>query len=190
MLFRSLAIAGRDVKTNQEVVEKHMEPGDRYLHADLKGAPHAVIKAEGREIPENTLREAARFAAMHSRAWREGLASADVYWVSPEQVSSEAPPGEYLPKGGYMIEGERNYLTVPLEAGVGLIEVEGVKIPMCGPPSAAEKHSDITITLKPGGSKKSDLAHEIKARLEEEAGREIDVDELMRILPPGEGMIV
>lgn len=185
-----LVVAGRDEKTNQEIVEKHMEPSDLYLHADLKGAPHTVIKRGDKEILEETIQEAAEFAAMHSRAWRRGLADAKVYWVKPEQVTKEAPSGEYIPKGGYMIRGERNYRTVPLEAGVGLLEEEDKKIPMCGPVSAIEVHSDFLIRIKPGQTKKSELAKKIKSRLEKSADENIDVDELMQILPPGKGMLI
>ncbi|KXB04629.1 hypothetical protein AKJ48_01965 [candidate division MSBL1 archaeon SCGC-AAA261O19] len=191
--FRSsddfLVIGGRDVHTNQEVVEKHMDPQDLYFHADIRGAPHVIIKTEGEDVPEATIGEAARFAALHSRAWREGLGNMDVYWAEPDQVSKHAPSGEYLPKGSYMIRGERNYKTVPLEAGVGLVEVNDDKIPMCGPPSAVKTHSEKVILVKPRGEKKSDLAHKIKTQLEE-AGLEVKVDDLMRVLPPGEGTIV
>lgn len=185
-----LVIAGRNVETNQEIVEKHMSSEDLYFHADLKGAPHTVVKSEGEKIPEKTIEEAARFAIMHSRAWRRGLASGDVYWVEPQQVSKEAPAGEYLPKGSYMIRGERNYLTVPLEAGLGFMKRADLKILMCGPPSAVDAHSDILIKIKPGPIKKSDLAHKIRTELQERTGGEVDVDELMRILPPGSGMVV
>lgn len=191
--FRSsddfLVIGGRDVHTNQEVVEKHMDPQDLYFHADIRGAPHVIIKTEGREVPETTIDEAARFAALHSRAWREGLGNMDVYWAEPDQVSKHAPSGEYLPKGSYMIRGERNYKTVPLEAGIGLVKANDDKIPMCGPPSAVKAHSEKVILVKPRGEKKSDLAHKIKTQLEE-AGLEVKVDDLMRVLPPGEGTIV
>ncbi len=86
-----LVIAGRDAATNREVVEKHMQPDDLYLHADITGAAHVVIKTGGREAPETTLEEAARFAGMHSRAWRRELGAVDVYWANPDQVSKKAP---------------------------------------------------------------------------------------------------
>lgn len=191
--FRSsedfLVIGGRDVSTNQEVVEKHMGPQDLYFHAGIRGAPHVIVKSEGREVPEATIDEAARFAALHSRAWRRGLGNMDVYWANPDQVSKHAPSGEYLPKGSYMVRRERNYKTVPMEAAVGLVEVNNDKIPMCGPPSAVSAHSDRQVLIKPRGKKKSDLAREIRDRLGDEE-LEIKIDDLMRVLPPGKGTIV
>ncbi|KXA90333.1 hypothetical protein AKJ57_04220 [candidate division MSBL1 archaeon SCGC-AAA259A05] len=192
--FRSsdghLIIAGRDAKTNQEIVEKHMEPQDLYLHADLKGAPHTVIKGENEKISESIIQEAAKFAAIHSRAWRRGQAAAKVYWVRPEQVTKEAPSGEYIPKGSYMIEGERNYQTVSLEAGIGLLDEDDAKIPICGPISAIRAHSNFLIKIKPGQTKKSELAKKIKLRLEGKVDENIDIDELMQILPPGKGTLI
>lgn len=192
--FRSsdghLVIAGRNTKTNQEIVEKHMKPQDLYLHADLEGAPHTVIKNENEKIPDGVIREGAMFAAMHSRAWRRGQADAKVYWVKPEQVTKEVPSGEYIPKGGYIIRGKRNYQTVPLEAGIGAVDEDGAKIPMCGPISAIEANSNFLIKIKPGPTKKSELAKNIKLRLEEKLDETIDIDELMQILPPGKGMLI
>ncbi|KXB08410.1 hypothetical protein AKJ56_01455, partial [candidate division MSBL1 archaeon SCGC-AAA382N08] len=183
-----LVIAGRDAKTNQEVVEKYMEKNDKYFHADLKGAPHVIVKNDDKEISEVTIEEASQFAGMHSKAWREGLANVDVYWVKPEQVTKEAPSGEYLPKGGYMITGDRTYLKVPIRAAVGWIEIEDTKIPMCGPKSAIESHSENMIEIKPGSVEKNKVAKEIKKELEKEIERDIDIDSLMQILPPGKIM--
>jgi predicted ribosome quality control (RQC) complex YloA/Tae2 family protein len=183
-----LVIAGRDAATNEEIVEKHMQPGDRYLHANIFGAPHVVVKADGKEVSETTLREAAEFAAMHSRAWREGLGSIDVYWALPQQVSKQAPPGQYLPRGSYIIRGKRNFIEVPLEAAVGIIAREGERLVMCGPPSAVGRHSKALIRIFPGPLKKSDLAKEVQARLRA-AGVKVSIDELMRALPPGKGRI-
>jgi predicted ribosome quality control (RQC) complex YloA/Tae2 family protein len=183
-----LVIGGRDAKTNHEVVEKHMDPGDRHLHADIVGAPHVVIKAAGKEVPEATLREAAEFAAMHSRAWRKELGGLDVYWVMPEQVSKRAPPGTYIPKGAYIIHGKRNFLKVPVRGAVGVVTVDGEQVITCGPSSAIEKHSRIVVEVVPGKMKKSELAREIRARLKT-AGTDASIDEVERALPPGKGDI-
>jgi len=183
-----LVIGGRDTGGNVEVVEKHMEPGDRYLHAEIMGAPHVVIKSTGKEVPQATLAEAAEFAAFNSRAWREGLGSLDVYWAMPEQVSSKAPSGTYLGKGSYVIQGKRNLLKVPLRAAVGVMAIDGDEVVVCGPKSAVEKHSKVFVEVYPGPEKKSDLAHKIQAEFKSK-GVEVPVDEIERALPPGTGEI-
>ncbi|MDI6884175.1 MAG: ribosome rescue protein RqcH [Hadesarchaea archaeon] len=183
-----IVIGGRDAKTNAEVVDKHMEPNDRHLHADIVGAPHVVIKTGGRDVPETTLREAAEFAAMHSRAWRGGLGSLDVYWVMPKQVSKQAPSGTYLPKGSYVIEGKRNLLKVPIKAAIGILTLDGEQVVTCGPLSAVQKHSRVVIELSPGGLKKSDLARQIQGKFKAD-GIEVSIEEIERALPPGKGEI-
>jgi predicted ribosome quality control (RQC) complex YloA/Tae2 family protein len=183
-----LVIGGRDTATNQEVVEKHMEPGDRYIHADIFGAPHVVVKAGGKEISEATLMEAAGFAAINSRAWREGLGSLKVFWAHPEQVSKRAPSGEYLPRGSYVIKGKRNFLKVQMGAAIGVVTLDGEKMVMCGPQRAVEHYSKVVIPVAPGPVKKSDLAKKIQARLKA-GGEEVSINELMRALPPGKGQI-
>jgi predicted ribosome quality control (RQC) complex YloA/Tae2 family protein len=183
-----LVIAGRDTATNQEVVEKHMQPEDRYLHADIFGAAHVVVKAADKEISEITLKEAAEFAAINSRAWREGLSSLKVFWASPEQVSKQAASGEYLPHGSYVIRGKRNLLKVEIYAAIGVVTLDGEKVVMCGPVSAVEHHSKIVVPIVPGPIKKSDLAKKVKAQMKA-GGEEVSIDELMRALPPGKGQI-
>jgi predicted ribosome quality control (RQC) complex YloA/Tae2 family protein len=40
----NLVIAGRDARSNDRIVKKHLKDGDRYAHAEVKGAPSVVIK--------------------------------------------------------------------------------------------------------------------------------------------------
>ena len=60
-----LVIGGRDAETNEELVKKYLEPRDLFLHADVHGAPAVIVKSQGKEIPEPTLREAAQFAVSY-----------------------------------------------------------------------------------------------------------------------------
>ncbi|MEM3453173.1 MAG: ribosome rescue protein RqcH [Candidatus Hadarchaeum sp.] len=183
-----LVIGGRDAQGNAEIVEKHMEPNDLYLHAEIIGAPHVVVKSAGKEIPETTIVEAAEFAAMHSRAWREGLGTLDVYWAKPDQVSKKAPSGTYLPKGSYIIQGKKNLLKVPVRAAVGVMMLDGENVVVCGPKSAVQKHSKVFVEVYPGSTKKSELARQIQVKFRIE-GIEVPVDEIERALPPGTGEI-
>ena len=110
-----LVIGGRDADTNEEIVKKYMEPRDLAFHAQIHGAPIVIIKSEGRDIPETTLREAAQFAIAYSNVWKEGLHSGDCYWVYPNQVSKTPEPGEYLARGAFVIRGERHYMEAPAQ---------------------------------------------------------------------------
>src|SRR5205807_2176696 len=88
----NLILGGRDARTNDQLVKKHLKEGDRYAHADIHGAPSTVIK-DGARAPETTLREACEFALAYSKAWSAGLASGSAYWVLPEQVSKQSESG-------------------------------------------------------------------------------------------------
>lgn len=192
-----LVLGGKDTKSNT-LLYRRMEPRDIFLHAEVHGAPVVIVKTEGKTCPENTLKEAAQFAASYSRAWREGLLQADVYWVYPDQVSETPPSGEYLPKGGLIIKGKRNYFhNVPLELAVGIIsEDEEVKV-IAGPPSAISKRTSIFAKIKPGDLSSSKLAETIRNILTKKAPKElaeiisrIPLDEFQNVLPPGGGRIV
>jgi predicted ribosome quality control (RQC) complex YloA/Tae2 family protein len=174
-----LVLGGRDAKSNEKVVKKHLEPGDRYVHADMSGAPSVVIR-EGSEAGEDTLTEACQFALSFSKAWSKGLASGSAYWVNPEQVSKQAESGEFLPKGGFMIRGRRNYVhKLRLEVAVGEVSYEGARKVMCGPPPAVRRHAESVITLAPGRESPNKVAKDLSEHYN------VPIEEMLRILPPG-----
>lgn len=116
-----LVVAGKDAVSNEVLIKKYTSADDIVFHADITGAPFVVIKAEGKKPSEQCIRETAEFAAAFSRAWREGFASADVYWIKPDQLSKGGPSGEYVPHGAFVISGKRNWLHgVPLKVAVGI----------------------------------------------------------------------
>jgi predicted ribosome quality control (RQC) complex YloA/Tae2 family protein len=76
-----LVVAGKDVVTNEILIKKYTQQEDVVFHAEITGSPFVVIKAEGRQVTEQALKEAGEYAAAFCRAWRESAGSADVYWV-------------------------------------------------------------------------------------------------------------
>jgi predicted ribosome quality control (RQC) complex YloA/Tae2 family protein len=178
-----LVCIGKDAQTNEMLVKKHMDSEDLYLHSDFDGAPSVVIK-DGQEAPESTLKEAGRAAVTFTKAWKAGIGAADVYYVDPDQVTKDPESGEYLSKGAFVIRGDREYLrNVKIDAAVGPYEVEeGLYVPMCGPKDAVEENCPEFVELRPGHEKKSEVAKSIRANLED---YDLDVDYLVRCLPPG-----
>ena len=81
--------------------------------ADIHGSPFTVLR-KGRQASDEVLFEAAQFTAAHSSAWAKGVA-VDVFYVLPYQVSKEAPSGEYLRTGGFMIKGKKSFFKVEVE---------------------------------------------------------------------------
>jgi predicted ribosome quality control (RQC) complex YloA/Tae2 family protein len=193
-----LIVGGRDATSNEILVKKHTTTKDLILHADITGAPFVIIKTEGKQPSETSIFEAAQLAAAYSRAWREGLTSLDVYWVNPDQVSKEAPSGEYLSKGMFMIRGQRNYIrNVPLQVSIGVVEKDNQSMIVGGSVSAITSQTQCMLSIVPGRKTSGRLAKEIRFKLSETAPinlREkilkISIEEIQRFIPPGKSELL
>lgn len=177
-----LVIAGRDAHTNDNVVKKHLKDGDLYAHADVHGAPSVIIK-DGAKASDQELREACLFALAQSKSWIAALAEGTAFWAYPDQVSKTPNPGEFVPRGAFIIRGKRNYEHhLPLELAVGEIYYQNARKVMCGPVSCFA-NSDRYLVIKPG--KKT-------GRQSSEMAKRFDVpeEEISRIIPPGDLEVV
>lgn len=156
----NLVISGRDAQQNEELIRKYLEPDDLVFHADIHGSPFTILR-KGRKAESESIIEAAKFTAAHSNAWRTGTA-VDVYHVKPYQVTKEAPSGEYIRTGGFMIKGKKeHYKSIKPELCVGVEDLGELNYRLIsGPRSAVKKKSRAFITLEPG-SRKSELIHEL-----------------------------
>ncbi len=182
-----LVFAGRDAKTNEAVVKKHMRSQDLYFHAEVDGAPHVILETDKNTAPEKSMQEAAIFALSFSKAWQSGVSAGVVYSVLPEQVSKSAPSGESLSAGAFVISGTREWFKkTPVELSIGLEKSDGDYRVISGPVSAVHKNSLIPIDLVQGDLKKSDIAKKIIEKFEEKAGKAcVSTDEIVSMLPPG-----
>ena len=61
-------IIGRNALQNEEVTWKLAGPEDLWLHAERVPGAHVLVVTGGREVPQNTLVQAATWAAYHSQA--------------------------------------------------------------------------------------------------------------------------
>jgi len=179
----NVVIGGKDAKSNDHIVKKYLKEGDRYSHADIQGAPSIIIKSkdfkgENLEISEKTLEEACIFAASFSKAWKQ-FAEAQAYWVLPEQVSKTAQSGEFVPRGGFIIRGKRNYHRCTLEIAVGIVEIDGKTKVMCGPKSSVKKYSKKFVVFTPGSLKKNDFTRKLSKAFD------VGSDSIQRVLPSG-----
>ncbi|MEM0485258.1 MAG: ribosome rescue protein RqcH [Thermoplasmata archaeon] len=178
-----LVLAGRDAKTNEEVVKKYLGEKDYYVHADVHGAPSVVVKDT--KVSEKTLIEAGIFGLCHSKVWSSGYLVGDAYWVTFSQVSKMAESGEYVAKGAWVIRGKRNYMrNLKLEIGVGKIKYENVDLLMAGPIDAIKSKTSKYLVIIPGETKKEELAKIISEKFN------WPLDDVMAILPPGSGKIM
>lgn len=193
-----LVVAGKDAVSNEVVVKKYAEDDDVVFHADVVGAPFVVVKTEGQEPSEQCLREAAVFAASFSRGWREGFASVDVYWVRPEQLSKSAPSGEYVPRGGFVVRGRRNWMRgTPIRLAVGVIkEDEEVKF-VGGPERSVKAKTNRYVTVVPGDLEGKALFKRVLKRLAQKMPRDmrgkvlkISFEKIREYLPYSRGRVL
>ncbi|MBP1945581.1 ribosome rescue protein RqcH [Methanobacterium petrolearium] len=178
-----LVVGGRDAGTNELVVKRYLDNQDIYLHSDIHGAPSVVIKKGESEIPEESIQEAGHMAASFSSAWSKGYGSQDVYWVHPEQVSKTPQSGEFVARGAFIIRGTRNYLRgIPLKIAVGIVDYEGERI-MAGPQEAVSKYTDNYVVLKPGFTKKEEIARSVLKKIDPD--HVLTLEDVIRVLPSG-----
>jgi predicted ribosome quality control (RQC) complex YloA/Tae2 family protein len=190
-----LVIGGRDSDTNEEIFKKYTEKRDFVLHTQYPGAPFTVIKTEGKEVPETTFKEAATFAVSHSSLWKSGSSSGDCYLVKAEQASKTPESGEYVPKGSFIIRGERRYFKdVLMELAVGL-ELEKETRVIGGPITAVKANGNYLFEIIPGKFNQNDLSKKIYRQYTEMIKDQkflkqiASPDLIAMIMPPGESDI-
>ena len=184
-----LLVGGKDAKGNDAVVKKHLSGQDRYLHADLHGAPSCSLRATqgfvidqhkpahlpddvpayrivdklgDERITEEKLLEAASMALCWSRAWAGGGAHGTVYSVKPAQVSKTAQTGEFVGKGSFIVRGQRQWFKdLDVQIGIGIVAINGVPLLMGGRPETISATCQRYAILRPGLTKKEQLANRI-----------------------------
>ncbi len=168
-----LVIGGRDARTNEIIVRRHLQPGDLFFHADVIGAPSVILKG-GEEADEDEILEAATFAAAYSRAWKMGLHRVPVFYVRAEQVSLSPPSGEYRPRGGVIVKGKREWVEVNPVLYLGF---DGERFFV-----SVKPREGVVFSLLPGKRPKEEVADEVVRRLG--LPKEMKGD-LVPLLPPG-----
>lgn len=191
-----LVVAGKDTVSNEVLIKKYTAQEDAVFHAEISGAPFTVVKAQGKEIPEQTLREAAEYAASFSRAWRENAGSADVYWVRLDQLSKSGPSGEFVPHGAFAVVGKRNWMRgIPLRVGVGMVVGEETCF-VGGAVSAVRAKTKANVVLVPGDYNGKDLLKQILRSLmlklpkeQREKTGKTSIEQIRELVPYTKGTI-
>lgn len=219
-----LIIAGRDATTNEIIIKKHTDKKDLVFHTDMAGSPFAVIKNDRTDAkrllgedwqplwkPEDEellkeesgfthqiIFETASFVAVHSRAWKAGHGTAQVFFVKPDQVTKEANSGEFLPKGAFMIRGETQYVEPTMDFAIGLLELNGVQdadgqsavMIMGGPLQAVQANCKHFVRIEQGNTKASQVASSIANTFKANAKVKVALDDIVKVLPSGGCQIV
>ena len=198
-----LAIGGRDASSNSAIIRKHLTENDVVFHAEVHGSPFFIIKNTGNlEETGLSLQQVAVATVSFSRAWKDGISSADAYWVTPDQIKKGAPPGQYVPKGSFVIEGKRNYMKgLELRMAIGVARLENRYTVVCGPADAVKKSAIIYAILLPGGLQPLNVAKKIKSEFVRILGtssnnedlvdfvKTIMLEDFLRLMPSGQSKI-
>jgi len=190
-----LAIGGRDASSNSSVIRKHLEKDDKVFHAEIVGSPFFILKNDSASTAIS-ITETAQATVCFSRAWREGLYGLNSYWVNPDQIKTAAPSGQFIAKGSFIVDGQRNFVKVTnMRLCVGLFEKDGSCSLMCGPPDPVKKNCTYYVTIEPSGYEMTEIAKKIKfefLKFKEKEGmvKAISIDDFIRVLPAGESHIV
>lgn len=180
----AVVVAGRDASSNDLIVRRNMKDGDLYVHADLHGAASVIVKHPPpgeTPVSDVTLREAGQWAVVYSKAWRAGLAAAEAFWVTHEQVSKAAASGEFVARGSWAIHGTKHVMrNLPTEIGLGTINYLGDVLWTAAPPTSIRARGTVRVVLVPGDERDRD-------RVEVELARELGLTRtrLQGLLPAG-----
>lgn len=187
-----LTIGGRDAASNSAVIRKQLDKNDIVFHGDIFGSPFFILK-NAVNVPDRTMTEIAQATVCFSRAWREGLYGVSAFWVNPDQIKKSAPSGEFLPKGSFTIEGQRNFIkSTTLKLAVGIIPQEDDYVLTCGPLESIKKNSICYAIIEPHGLEMVDAAKKIRtefSRKYEKITKQITVDDFVRVLPAGKSQV-
>jgi predicted ribosome quality control (RQC) complex YloA/Tae2 family protein len=187
-----LAIGGRDASSNSSIIRKHLDKSDKAFHAEIFGSPFFILK-DSNDTPMASLNEVAHATVCFSRAWREAMYGLSAYWVNPEQIKKAAPSGQFLPKGSFTIDGQRNFVKIStLKLAIGLIKQNEDYILSCGPPEPIKKNSIYYAIIEPSGLDAADTAKKIKIeflKMNEEIVKPLSIDEFVRVLPAGKSHV-
>lgn len=189
-----LAIGGRDSSSNSAIIRKHLGKNDKVFHAEIFGSPFFILKDVPEQLPFDSLNETAHATVCFSRAWREAMYGMSGYWINPDQVKKAAPSGQFLARGSFVLEGQKNFIKVPnLRLAVGILEHDDYHLITCGPPEPIKKSCICFAIIEPGDSETSVIAKKIRAefiKLKEDVAKHFTIDDFVRVLPAGTSRIV
>ena len=188
-----MAIGGRDASSNSSVIRKHLEKDDKVFHAEIVGSPFFILKNSSVSTAASIM-ETAQATVCFSRAWREGLYGLNSYWVNPDQIKTAAPSGQFIAKGSFIVDGQRNFVKVTnMHLCVGLFEKDGSYSLMCGPPQPVKKNCIYHVTIEPSGFEMTEVAKKIKLEFlkfkeKEDAIKAISIDDKFTSAWNGKGI--
>ncbi len=195
----NVVIAGKNALQNESAIKSRLKEGDAAFHADIHGAAFVVAKADASgSVGPLAVKEAAEFAAAHSKAWSAGFSEVDVLQFKYGQLSKTSPDGAKMPRGSfYAHRPHATHEKIEVRMSVGVrVDEEGAKV-FAGPLMPVRKLCKYFATIQPGSTEGNELAQKVKnailAKCMPEHRRAIDallLGEFSRHIPSGQGSLV
>lgn len=86
-------LVGRNNRQNDKLTLKDSDKNDIWLHTHNIAGSHVIIRTNGEEVPDSTVEQAARLAALHSKAKSSSQVPVDYTLVKFVKKPSGAKPG-------------------------------------------------------------------------------------------------
>ncbi len=175
-----LLVGGKDAQTNEQLIRKHMKDSDLVFHTDITGSPFVLIKnLKKKQVPKQSIKEAAEFCGSYSKAWKVGIAAVDVYYIKPDQVKKEGG----LPTGSFMIYDKRNWIRrIPVKVVVGVKDNEVI----FGPEDMVKSEVKRYAIVVPGDLPANEIAKKIQKKLK----TKVQLERITKIIPYGKGKLI
>ncbi|MBI2105717.1 DUF814 domain-containing protein [Candidatus Woesearchaeota archaeon] len=105
LLEKGLIVGGKDRKTNEELLKKHLKGDDLVFHTEMKGSPFFILK--NNKDKENIFR-AALLTAFYSQDWKRHNQDVTVMIASGNQIHKD----KKMDTGTFGVRGRRENMII------------------------------------------------------------------------------
>jgi hypothetical protein len=164
---------GKNAEQNEEIMKKLLKLKKEYvvMHTKIPGSPFAIISAPPKEVSEEDLNEACIWTACFSRAWRNGMKTAEIDIFKKNDVYKS----KEMKQGTFGVRKKQKSKIVKLK----LVLTTQKDILRAIPEESLEKKQKILLRFVPGGINKEEFADKISKNFNKPK------DEVLNALPTG-----
>ncbi|MBI2507553.1 DUF814 domain-containing protein [Candidatus Woesearchaeota archaeon] len=104
-LEKGFIVGGKDKKSNEELLKRHLDKGDLVFHTEMKGSPFFILK-ESKD--EKDIFRAALLTAYYSQDWKKNKNHVEVMYCYGKQIYKRKGMGV----GTFGVNGKRHNMVV------------------------------------------------------------------------------
>ena len=105
LLEEGIIVGGKDKKTNEELLKKHLDDNDLVFHTEMKGSPFFILK---NNKDEKNIFRAALLTAFYSQDWKKHNNDVNVSYCYGRQIYKRKEMNE----GTFGVNGKRENLVI------------------------------------------------------------------------------